>query len=145
MQQELTETSQQAPQTNSSNPSRSSSQHGSIRSQHDGSLDDLQPGLGSQGPSNFSAQLGKIAASSAAAADVGGLDEELCRLSHGSNDIAKGITKPVAAGQRIADYERAMTRLAPKESHGFVVIQRSEESSPSRVHLTDFPNGQDPR
>ncbi|KAF4949350.1 hypothetical protein FSARC_13500, partial [Fusarium sarcochroum] len=63
------------------------------------------------------------------------LDEELRRLSLGPHSAGR----PSAPGQRIAEYENAMTPPTPKKALGFKVIKRSESPSDG-VQLEDFPN-----
>ncbi|KAM5348310.1 hypothetical protein ACJ41O_008134 [Fusarium nematophilum] len=63
------------------------------------------------------------------------LDEELRRLSLG----ARPGGRPPAAGQRISEYENAMTPPTPKKALGFKVIRRSDRPSDG-AQLTDFPN-----
>ncbi|KAJ4270384.1 hypothetical protein NW762_002064 [Fusarium torreyae] len=63
------------------------------------------------------------------------LDEELRRLSLGPHSAGR----PSAPGQRIAEYENAMTPPTPKKALGFKVIKRSETPSDG-VQLEDFPN-----
>lgn len=64
------------------------------------------------------------------------LDEELRRLSVGHHSAVQ----PFAPGQRISEYENAMTPPTPKKALGFKVIKRSETPS-NGVQLEDFPNG----
>ncbi|KAL3590245.1 hypothetical protein FPOAC2_12432 [Fusarium poae] len=63
------------------------------------------------------------------------LDEELRRLSLRHHSSAQ----PSAPGQRISEYENAMTPPTPKKALGFKVIKRFETSSDG-VLLEDFPN-----
>jgi len=63
------------------------------------------------------------------------LDEELRRLSLGHHSAVQ----PFAPGQRISEYENAMTPPTPKKALGFKVIKRSETPSDG-VQLEDFPN-----
>ncbi|KAI6748607.1 hypothetical protein HG530_015380 [Fusarium avenaceum] len=63
------------------------------------------------------------------------LDEELRRLSFEHHSAVQ----PSAPGQRISEYENAMTPPTPKKALGFKVIKRSE-SPPGGVQLEDFPN-----
>ncbi|RGP65042.1 hypothetical protein FLONG3_9377 [Fusarium longipes] len=63
------------------------------------------------------------------------LDEELRRLSLGHHSTIQ----PSAPGQRISEYENAMTPPTPKKAMGFKVIKRSETPS-TGVQLEDFPN-----
>lgn len=68
--------------------------------------------------------------------DANLLDEELRRLSLDSLPTGPFTT----AGQRISEYENAMTPPTPKKALGFKIIKRSE-TSPDGIQLTDFPNG----
>ncbi|KAM3456035.1 hypothetical protein MY3296_001904 [Beauveria thailandica] len=72
--------------------------------------------------------------------DADQLDEKLRGLRLRS---AKGSrhNKPFASapGQRIADYENALTPPTPKQALGFKVIKRSA-GEPGGTHLTDIPN-----
>jgi hypothetical protein len=64
------------------------------------------------------------------------LDEELRRLSL---DEAHD-DRPSVPGQRISEYEKALTPQAAKQELGFQVIKRSEPRSDG-IHLDNFPNG----
>ncbi|KAM0254528.1 hypothetical protein ACHAQJ_006688 [Trichoderma viride] len=63
------------------------------------------------------------------------LDDELRRLSL---DEARD-DRPSAPGQRISEYEKALTPQAAKQDVGFQVIKRSEPRSDG-IHLDNFPN-----
>ncbi|WXC63992.1 hypothetical protein SNK03_009796 [Fusarium graminearum] len=63
------------------------------------------------------------------------LDEELRRLSLRHHSSAQ----PSAPGQRISEYENAMTPPTPKKALGFKVIKRFDVPS-GGVLLEDFPN-----
>ncbi|KAG4254883.1 hypothetical protein FPRO04_12378 [Fusarium proliferatum] len=63
------------------------------------------------------------------------LDEELRRLSLGH----RSTVRPSAPGQRISEYENAMTPPTPNKALGFKVIKRSDTPSDG-VQLEDFPN-----
>lgn len=69
--------------------------------------------------------------------DADRLDEKLRGLS--LREGSGGRRRP-AAGQRIFDYENALTPPTPRRAMGFKVIKRSDSSN--GVQLTDFPNGQ---
>lgn len=140
MQQELTETFQQASQTNTSRSSRSPSQHGSCHSQQPGidGLDGLDgmSDLRSRSASPYSVWDDERSNS----ANVDQLDEQLRRLSRGSHS-SDGRARPAIAGQRISDYEKASNRSSsPRQAQGFTVVRRQESPS-GGVQLTDFPNG----
>ncbi|KAH6659568.1 hypothetical protein BKA67DRAFT_18292 [Truncatella angustata] len=59
------------------------------------------------------------------------LDEKLCRLNVEGNSLTPG--------QRIAEYERALTPVTPKQALGFKVIKRANPSTDG-PQLADFPN-----
>ncbi|KAF4344602.1 f-box wd-repeat pof10 [Fusarium beomiforme] len=63
------------------------------------------------------------------------LNEELRRLSLGHRSALRSS----APGQRISEYENAMTPPTPKKALGFKVVKRSETPS-NGVQLEDFPN-----
>lgn len=65
------------------------------------------------------------------------LDEKLRGLSLGPK---KGGRRPSAPGQRISEYENALTPPTPKQALGFKVIKRTDTRSDS-VQIEDFPNG----
>lgn len=67
------------------------------------------------------------------------LDEKLRGLSLGPR--AGG--RPPAPGQRISDYEKALTPPTPKQALGFKVIKRSDGHYDG-TQIEDFPNGQFP-
>lgn len=66
------------------------------------------------------------------------LEEKLRGLSLGPR---KGGRRPSAPGQRISDYENALTPPTPKQALGFKVIKRSDTRTDG-VQIEDFPNGQ---
>ncbi|KAG5927474.1 hypothetical protein E4U53_002863 [Claviceps sorghi] len=71
------------------------------------------------------------------AVDASQLDEKLCRLNlTASVDVASPHS---AAGQRVSDYENALTPPTPRQASGFKVIRRSNPSS-NATRLTDLPN-----
>jgi len=47
---------------------------------------------------------------------------------------------PLLAGQRIYEYENALTPSVPRQALGFKVIKRADGET-AGVNLTDFPNG----
>lgn len=66
------------------------------------------------------------------------LDERLRRLSvHGEPSAEE---HQAIAGQRVIDYENALTPSTPRQALGFKVIKRSDPR-PDSVQLADFPNG----
>ncbi|KAI0022766.1 hypothetical protein F4780DRAFT_769645 [Xylariomycetidae sp. FL0641] len=50
-----------------------------------------------------------------------------------------GHGRPTLPGQRIFEYENALTPSVPRQAMGFKVIKRADTDS-DRVHLSDFPN-----
>jgi hypothetical protein len=67
------------------------------------------------------------------------LEERLRRLSH-SSYRSYGKSRTTVAGQRVVEYENALTPSTPKQGLGFKVIKRAQSASEG-VQLTDFPNG----
>lgn len=67
------------------------------------------------------------------------LDEQLRRLSTNSHRSG-GRPKASLPGQRISEYEKALTPSTPRQALGFKVIRRPDSPSDG-VQLTDFPNG----
>ncbi|KAL0944331.1 f-box and wd domain protein [Colletotrichum truncatum] len=65
------------------------------------------------------------------------LDEKLRRLSFTNGHSAEA--HPSVAGQRVIDYENALTPSTPRQALGFKVIKRYD-ARPDGVQLTDFPN-----
>ena len=70
------------------------------------------------------------------------LDERLRRLSTHSHRSG-GRAKARLPGQRISEYEKALTPSTPRQALGFKVIKRPDSPSDG-VQLTDFPNGRYP-
>lgn len=72
------------------------------------------------------------------AVDADRLDEKLRGLSlHGKPKTS--LNRPITAGQRVSDYENALTPPTPRQALGFKVIRRSDSSDGPQ--MTDFPNG----
>ncbi|KAI1435667.1 hypothetical protein GGR50DRAFT_291897 [Xylaria sp. CBS 124048] len=65
------------------------------------------------------------------------LEERLRRLSIHSQSPTK---RPSLAGQRIFEYENALTHSVPRQALGFTVIKRTNNDTAARVNLDDFPN-----
>jgi hypothetical protein len=61
------------------------------------------------------------------------LEERLCRLN-------VGTARSKAPGQRISEYEKALTPSAPRQALGFKVIRRANAQA-NGAQLADFPNG----
>ncbi|KAI1430334.1 hypothetical protein F5Y12DRAFT_723216 [Xylaria sp. FL1777] len=64
------------------------------------------------------------------------LEERLRRLSVRDHSPAE---RPPLAGQRIVEYENALTPSVPRQALGFKVIKRADNAT-ARVNLDDFPN-----
>ncbi|KAI1116876.1 hypothetical protein F5Y14DRAFT_405611 [Nemania sp. NC0429] len=64
------------------------------------------------------------------------LEERLRRLSVRDQSSTE---RPTLAGQRIAEYESALTPSAPRQALGFKVTKRADNGT-ARVDLADFPN-----
>lgn len=131
MQSGPSETSHRAPQS-SNHESPPSSQHGSRRSRS-------RPlhGLSRSRSRSASPRSADVALSGAVNASQ--LDARLRRLS-GHETRPAGRAGAAAPGQRISEYERAMTPSTHSRSFAFRVV-RSPGSSSASIHLTDFPNG----
>ena len=69
--------------------------------------------------------------------DADQLDEKLRGLSLDK----PSDTRVLIPGQRISDYENALTPPTPRQALGFKVIKRSDGRCDG-MQLTDFPNGQ---
>ncbi|KAJ6444339.1 F-box and WD domain protein [Purpureocillium lavendulum] len=109
-------------------------------STHDGSLqhgsDRLQRVRSAGSGSSRSASPRSTRPDSLDALDADQLDERLRGLS--LRDSRGSRHRPAAAGQRILDYENALTPPTPRQAMGFKVVKRSDSSN--GVKLTDFPN-----
>lgn len=68
--------------------------------------------------------------------DADRLDKKLRRLSRRDGNYAQ----PLAPGQRISEYENALTPPTPRQGPGFKVIKRFQPC-PDGMHIFDFPNG----
>lgn len=136
MQQGPTKTSEQLSQTK--NPSTSPhSHHGFLH--HDAGLErvrsaDSVGSAGSRSASPRSVSDGRR--ESLEGPDADQLDERLRGLSLGRR---AGRRQP-AAGQRVSDYEKALTPPTPRQAMGFKVIKRTD-SQFDGPQLEDFPNG----
>lgn len=71
-------------------------------------------------------------------ANADSLQERLRRL----NDVHEesNAKRSKNAGQRISEYENALTPAVPRQALGFKVIKRADSRSDG-VQLSDFPNG----
>ncbi|KAJ0354811.1 hypothetical protein KNSL1_001092 [Colletotrichum chrysophilum] len=121
-------------QDNPSNPS-SSSQHGFRHCQQPTGVDQLRR-ADSGGASPRSVPEGGRR-DSLDAISAAQLDEKLRGLSFDSASFTSEAY-PSIAGQRVIDYENALTP-SPRQPLGFKVIKRSDPR-PDGVQLTDFPN-----
>ncbi|KAF4998875.1 hypothetical protein FDECE_11688 [Fusarium decemcellulare] len=122
------------PVTYQDNPSStSSSQHGPLH--HDSN--DLRRARSGDSSVAELRSVSEIRRGSGHDVDADLLDEELRRLSLAPHEA--GRTPQLAPGQRISEYENAMTPPTPKKAMGFKVIKRTESPSDG-VQLTDFPN-----
>lgn len=119
--------------TLTSSASKSASQDGLPCSCPDGARIDRASSAYSQG-SAYGSQAGD-----AEALDTEQLDEQLRRLSgHQYNECGRHPT-PHVAGQRVFDYENALTPSQSKHAPGFKIIKRA--TSPSNgIQLMDLPN-----
>ncbi|EFQ27701.1 F-box domain-containing protein [Colletotrichum graminicola] len=121
------------------NPSTSSSllQHGpSQRHQPTGVAQLRRDDSGSASPRSVPDTAGRHASLDAVSADQ--LDERLRRLSVPDTAFSEAH-QGVIAGQRVIEYENALTPSTPRHPLGFKVIKRSDPR-PDGVQLTDFPN-----
>ncbi|OTB08211.1 hypothetical protein M426DRAFT_317325, partial [Hypoxylon sp. CI-4A] len=69
--------------------------------------------------------------------DADSLQERLRRLNHGHYEL--NATRSHAPGQRISEYENALTPAVPRQALGFKVVKRADAQSDG-VQLSDFPN-----
>lgn len=131
MQQEYTETSQNN-STNNNSPPSTTHQYGYLQ-HHD------QDGLyrvRSAGSSSVSSQSTRRDSDDGIDADQ--LDERLRGLSLRA---IKALRQPAAPGQRVSDYENALTPPPHKQALGFKVTKRVGANAADGVQLTDIPNG----
>lgn len=139
MPQETTATSERNPVTVNHTASNPASQYGFA--QHDpNGLHRVRSAGSSSGSSSCSRSVRRDSVD-VDAVDVDKLDERLRRLNHraggkGSNNSKARYPVP---GQRIVDYENALTPPTPKQALGFKVIKRPGEAGGTL--LTDIPNG----
>ena len=131
MQQESPERSEQNNTSNHPSTSSSPNQYGSLSYEHQ-SLYRVHSG----GSSSVSSQSTRR--DSDDGIDAAQLDERLRGLSLRA---IKALRHP-APGQRISDYENALTPPTPRQALGFKVIKRSGGDAGDGVQLTDIPNGQ---
>ncbi|OAQ86691.1 F-box and WD domain-containingprotein [Purpureocillium lilacinum] len=131
---------QQEPTENSESRRHTTALEVPSHSAHDGSLhheaDHLQRVRSAASGSSRSASPRSTRLDPLDAVDANQLDERLRGLS--LPDGSGSRHRPTAAGQRILDYENALTPPTPRQAMGFKVIKRSD--SFNGVKLTDFPN-----
>ncbi len=137
MQQELTAASQLYHTSGSPSSTSTPFQHGFPRSQPDDT--DGHPLVRTGSSSSRPDSVAGASSADGLDLDADQLEERLRRLSHGSYR-STGNGRPSIAGQRISEYERALTPSAPRQALGFKVTKRSQSPSDG-VQLTDFPNG----
>lgn len=125
------------PPNNANTPS-SSSQHGPIQHEPIG-LYRVHSAASSNSHSSSSPSCRRDSADDGV--DVDRLDEKLrglrLRSAKGSRHSKLLASAP---GQRIADYENALTPPTPRQALGFKVVKRSA-GEPGGTLLTDIPNG----
>lgn len=138
MQRQPSESSEQICQSNNTPAPSSSSQHGFL---HHGPSDIRQVRSASSSCGSHSASphsVSELDREPRDAVDADRLDEKLRGLSlHGK--LKTSLNRPITAGQRVSDYENALTPPTPRQALGFKVIRRSDSSDGPQ--MTDFPNG----
>lgn len=122
-------------QANPPRPLSSSAQHGSLHSH--GDLPD-----GGSDPAHRSASPRTVnGLDRATGVNASVLDSRLRGLNGDDQQLdARYELGAALAGQRIIDYERALTPNAHRQPPGFKVVKKSG-SSTDGVQLQDFPNG----
>ncbi|KAI1095770.1 hypothetical protein F5B19DRAFT_438754 [Rostrohypoxylon terebratum] len=136
MQQELSEVSKHI-LPDSAPQSYQSLQHGL---QHHGSSGSVRRSLLPQlsdGMSPRSERGGNVVGDGEEGVNPGSLQERLRRLNIAHEK--PNATKPMTLGQRISEYENALTPAAPRQALGFKVIKRADTRSDG-VQLSDMPN-----
>ncbi|EFY86167.1 F-box and WD domain protein [Metarhizium acridum CQMa 102] len=137
MQRQPSESSEQISQSNNTPAPSSSSQHGFF---HHGSSDIRQVRSASSSRDSHSASphsVSDVGREPRDAVDADKLDEKLRGLSlDGKSKTSRN--RPITAGQRVSDYENALTPPTPRQALGFKVIRRSASSDGPQ--MTDFPN-----
>lgn len=111
------------------------SQHGSLPRDASGLHRDLSGGFSHSrlGPDD---QRQPLPAESGAGVNADQLDNKLRRLTLDEVHDDR-VSVP---GQRIFEYEKALTSQAAKQDLGFQVVKRSEPRTDG-IHLDNFPNG----
>ncbi|PNY28608.1 F-box/WD repeat-containing protein pof10 [Tolypocladium capitatum] len=137
MQPEPSETPEQRPQSTNAPPPPSPVQDGRLHHEPSGlhRVRSADSG-GSRSASPRSVSDGRR--DSLGGVDADRLHEELRGLSLRGSSGSSGSRRRPAAGQRIFDYENALTPPTPRQAMGFKVIKRPGSSD--GVQLTGFPN-----
>lgn len=137
MQQELSDISTQI-QPDNTQHTQHSQQHGLQRNNPNGPAHHLSLRQPSSSMSPHSAGGDSSAGINSEGVNPDSLQERLRRLNNVSNE--QNSTRTVTLGQRISEYESALTPAVPRQPLGFKVIKRADGQSGS-VQLADFPNG----
>ncbi|KAI0840772.1 hypothetical protein F5Y06DRAFT_229948 [Hypoxylon sp. FL0890] len=137
MPQELSEVSNQIQQDSTSQFPKILQQHGF---QHHDPSGPAHPSLLLQSSGRVSPRSVRADSSTGVGGEgvnSGALKERLGRL----NDVhdESEATRPHAPGQRISEYENALTPAVPRQALGFKVIKRADTRSDG-LQLSDFPN-----
>ncbi|KAI0014463.1 hypothetical protein F4779DRAFT_559943 [Xylariaceae sp. FL0662B] len=138
MQQDLPETSIQNQQDSTSQTPKSSFQHGLQDHQPNGPAHCLPPQQPPVSMSPRSAAVGPNAVDGDGGGGVNAdfLQERLRRLNVHDQQNARS---PRPLGQRVSEYENALTPSIPRQPLGFMVTKRAN-TRPDSVNLADFPN-----
>ncbi len=138
MPQETTATSERNLVPNNTTTSNHASHHGYAHHEPNGL--DRAPSAGSSSSSSSRSRSVRRDSVEPDAVDAEKLDERLrglnIRATKGFNN-SRG--RHLVPGQRISEYENALTPPTPKQALGFKVVKRPGE--PGGTLLTDIPNG----
>ncbi|KAI2606852.1 uncharacterized protein GGS25DRAFT_493469 [Hypoxylon fragiforme] len=137
MQQELSEVLNQIRTDNTFQTPNSLRQHGLQHHDPSGSADQFLLRQPSGDGATHSAQSDGRAGFLDKGINANTLQEQLRRLSVGDEESSDTRAKP--PGQRISEYENALTPAVPRQPLGFKVIKRAGAESSGR-QLSDFPN-----
>jgi hypothetical protein len=133
MQQEFHSTSEQRSQSSSPQTSAPSNQHGFLHHEIGHTLLHAPSSRGSSPRSTVSSECGSV--------DGVNADQLGRRLRRLSDRSGRQEERRVVPGQRVWDYENALTPSTPRQPLGFKVIKRPDSQSLG-PKLTDFPNGE---
>ncbi|KAK2032363.1 F-box domain-containing protein [Colletotrichum zoysiae] len=137
MQHRPTESSETQHQQDNPSTSPSPIQHGSSQPHQPTSVVQLRrDDPGSASPRSVPDTAARHASLDAVSAYQ--LDERLRRLSVSDTACTEGHQATIA-GQRVIEYENALTPSTPRQALGFKVIKRSDPR-PDGLQLADFPN-----